>query len=356
MGARALQQRHYEAQTDAILWGDSDFVVGIGASPLMWSFGGGDSNAFYEAFRTALAPLRLEPTFVQSVKGVSTIRAAAVFALLDAVAALPEGASEEQQRVALDAVAVALEDVVCLDEWRFVGGDAENGPLPVAEQLRLARAFKARVEQARDATMRKRKATIAERTPEQQAPRRRPNQSRATNQSHVARVPPQEASTNKRVKTVETYNANLAPGMSASGSPWASDEMKKLLKAVEAHGKSGKSAWQRVADAVGSRTSKQCRDQYARMKKNGRLDPISEDTPLREGVFSGFGKPAFKKFAECVALVDGKRITTVGQLAALDLVKDIEYLMTLTGYPVKMAIKQAAPWKEKAAEAIEFWQ
>ena len=156
MGARAMQQRHSEAQTDAILWGGRDSVVGIGASPLMWSFGGGTCNAFYEALRVALAPLGLKPTFVVA-KGVPRILAAAVLARLDAVAALPEGASEEQQRVALDTVADALKDVVCLDERRFVGGDAENGPLPVAEQLRLDREFKARVEQAK----RKRKATYA---------------------------------------------------------------------------------------------------------------------------------------------------------------------------------------------------
>jgi hypothetical protein len=170
-----MQQRHSEAQTDAILWGGSDSVVGIGASPLMWSFGGGTCNAYFEAFRAALAPLELEPTFVNA-KGVPRILAAAAFALLDAVAALPEGASDAQKRDALDAVAGALEGVVCLDEWRFVGGDAENGPLPVAEQLRLAHDFKAHVEQKR------------RRSPEQRAPRRRPNHPRATNQSSHVRA------------------------------------------------------------------------------------------------------------------------------------------------------------------------
>ena len=155
MGARALQQRYLEAETDAILYGNRTFVVGIGASPLMWSFGGGTCNAYYEALRVALAPLRLEPTFVTGVNGVPVLLAAAVFARLAAVSALPEGASEEQQRDALDAVADALKDVVCLDERRFVDGDADDEPLSVAQQLRLDREFEerveARVEQARAA-------------------------------------------------------------------------------------------------------------------------------------------------------------------------------------------------------------
>ena len=182
MGARAMQQRYLEAETDAILYGNRTFVVGIGASPLMWSFGGGTCNAYYEALRVALAPLELEPTFVEGgLKGIPAILATAVFARLAAVAALPEGASDAQKRDALDAVAGALEDIICLDERRFVGGDAENGPLSVAEQLRLDREFAERVEQARAAKERKRK----ERTPEQQAPRRRPNHPRATNPSHA---------------------------------------------------------------------------------------------------------------------------------------------------------------------------
>ena len=93
------------------------------------------------------------------------------------------------------------------------------------------------------------------------------------------------------------------------------------------------------------------------MKRAKRLEPISETTPLREKIFTGFGKPAVKKFAKCVAEIDGKRITTVGQLAKLDLVDDIEYLMKLTGmkYPSD-AVKQAGPWIEKAAEALAFWK
>ena len=347
-GARAMQQRHSEAQTDAILWGGSDSVVGIGASPLMWSFGGGDANAYYEALRVALAPLRLEPTFVFA-KGVPRILAAAVLARLAAVDALPEGASEEQQREALDAVAGALKDIICLDERRFVGGDAENEPLPVAQQLRLDREFEERVEQKR------------RRSPEQRAPRRRPNQSRATNpSSHVLHVPSQEASTNKRLKTVETYNAHRPSGMAASGDYWASDEMKKLLKAIEAIGRvPPRSGWQPVAAAVGSRSAEQCRAHYIDLKKLGRLDPISEDTPLRAGIFPGFGKPAFNKFDKCVAKIDGKRITTVGQLAKLpvdNIGPNLSYLKELTGLKDNAAFKKALAWKAMAVEAIEFWQ
>ena len=202
--------------------------------------------------------------------------------------------------------------------------------------------------------------TISKWTPAQQAPRRRPNHPCTTNpSSHVLHVPSQEASTNKRLKTVETYNENLAPGMAASGDTWASDEMKKLLKAVEANGSVPRGrGWQPVAAAVGSRSADQCRAQYKYLKKVKRLDPISEDTPLRAKIFPGFHARAFDK---CVAEIDGKRITTVGQLAALDL--DISkpenkiYLMKLTGKKgPSPAVDMAAPWKAKAIEALAFWK
>ena len=157
---------------------------------------------------------------------------------------------------------------------------------------------------------------------------------------------------NKRRKTTQDNKLAAAQNGTKHGDGWSSDEFKKLLKAVEACGK----RWKAVAAAVGSRTATQCEQQYRNLKKAKRLDPISEDTPLREGIFTGFGKPAFKKFAECVAEIDGKRITTVGQLAKLDLVDDIEYLMKLTGYPSGAAVKQAGPWIEKAAEALAFWK
>ena len=201
---------------------------------------------------------------------------------------------------------------------------------------------------------------MSKRTPAQRAPRQRPNHPRATNpSSHVARVPSQEASTNKRLKTVETYNAHRPSGMAASGDYWASDEMKKLLKAIEAIGRvPPKSGWQPVAAAVGSRNETQCREQYAKMKKLKRLEPISETTPLRPLIFSGFTNKAFDK---CVAEHLDNKITTVGQLAALDLDISKEanklYLQKLTGYKfMSLALKMAAPWKEKAAEAIEFWK
>ena len=157
------------------------------------------------------------------------------------------------------------------------------------------------------------------------------------------------------MKTVETYNANLAPGMAASGSPWSSDERRKLLDAYDVYG----TKWKDVAAAVGSRTWMQCRQQYRIMKKAGRLEPISEDTPLRAGIFPGFGKPAFKKFDECVAEIDGKRITTVGQLAKLPVDNygpNLSYLKELTGLTDNAAFKKALAWKAMAVEAIEFWQ
>ena len=160
----------------------------------------------------------------------------------------------------------------------------------------------------------------------------------------------------KATKTMEARNEALEPGMAASMAPWLTLERRKLLDAVEAH---GKNAWQRVADAVGSRTAKQCKEQYRDLKKAGRLDRISEDTPLRAGIFPGFGKPAFNKFDKCVAKIDGKRITTVGQLAKLPVDNygpNLSYLKELTGLKDNAAFKKALAWKAMAAAALAFWQ
>ena len=157
-----------------------------------------------------------------------------------------------------------------------------------------------------------------------------------------------------RVKALETMKARneaLEPGMAASMAPWTSPERRKLLDAYDVYG----NKWKDVAAAVGSRTWLQCKNQYTDLKKAKRLDPISEDTPLRAGIFPHFGKPAFEKFDKCVAKIDGKRITTVGQLAKLPL-GDLAYLRKLTGHPPVAAVRMAKPWKEKAAEAIAFWK
>ena len=154
---------------------------------------------------------------------------------------------------------------------------------------------------------------------------------------------------------MDDRNAALAPGMAASMAPWYNAERRKLLDAVEAYGKH----WNDVAAAVGSRTAKQCKIQYKYLKKVNRLEPISEDTPLREGIFTGFGKPAFKKFARCKAKINGKRITTVGQLAKLpvdNIGPNLSYLKELTGLTDNAAFKKALAWKAMAVEAIEFWQ
>ena len=154
----------------------------------------------------------------------------------------------------------------------------------------------------------------------------------------------------KATKTMEARNEALKPGMAASNTTWTSQERKALLKAVEAH---GKRAWQKVADAVGSRDASQCEHQYKDLKRAKRLDPIFETTLLRAKIFSGFTNKAFDK---CVALVDGKRITTVGQLAALKL-NDIEYLKKLTKCKLPgQAVNMASGWKEKAAAALAFWK
>ena len=142
--------------------------------------------------------------------------------------------------------------------------------------------------------------------------------------------------------------------MAASMEPWTSPERRKLLDAYDAYGDN----WEDVAFAVGSRDAIQCKSQYRFLKRAKRLDPISEDTPLRAKIFPGFHARAFDK---CVAEIDGKRITTVGQLAALDL--DVSkpenkiYLMKLTGKKgPSPAVDMAAPWKAKAIEALAFWK
>ena len=142
-------------------------------------------------------------------------------------------------------------------------------------------------------------------------------------------------------------------------SPFIETTNPKIVEVSRGLGDDGKNAWQRVADAVGSRTAKQCKEQYRDLKKAGRLDRISEDTPLRAGIFPGFGKPAFNKFDKCVAKIDGKRITTVGQLAKLPVDNygpNLSYLKELTGLKDNAAFKKALAWKAMAVEAIEFWQ
>ena len=166
-------------------------------------------------------------------------------------------------------------------------------------------------------------------------------------------VPSQEETGSKRKKTMQAKNEALEPGMAASMEPWISPERRKLLDAVEAH---GKRAWQKVADAVGSRTAIQCMHQYRDLKKAGRLDRISEDTPLSEKKLKGLYQAAITK---CAKNIDGKRITTVGQLAKLPVDNygpNLAYLKELTGYTDNRAFKMALAWKEKAVEALAFWQ
>ena len=100
------------------------------------------------------------------------------------------------------------------------------------------------------------KDAMSKRTPAQQAPRRRPNHPRGTNSSsHVLHVPSQEASTNKRSKTLQDNKLAAAQNGTKHDDPWSSDELKKLLKAFEACG----NCWKDVAARVGSRSAGQCR-------------------------------------------------------------------------------------------------
>ena len=158
----------------------------------------------------------------------------------------------------------------------------------------------------------------------------------------------------KKRKTHQENKLAAAQNGTKHSDTWSSAELKKLLKAVKACGK----RWKDVAAAVGSRNEGMCKEQYRSLKKAGRLEPISETTPLRPLIFSGFTKSAFNK---CITKIDGKNITTVGELAALDLdVSKLEnkiYLMKLTGKKgPSPAVDMAAPWKAKAIEALAFWQ
>jgi hypothetical protein len=117
-----------------------------------------------EAIGNALASMNLQLCVVKGVAKVPELVGAAVRARRDALLALGD-ASPDQQLVALDSVAAVFErEGVSLAEL--------GRSRPLAEQLAIHAEWVQRI--------RKRN-----RTPEQQAPRRRPNQSRATNPSHA---------------------------------------------------------------------------------------------------------------------------------------------------------------------------
>ena len=127
----------------------------------------------------------------------------------DALSALG-AAPADQQLAVLDAVAAVFQkEGVSL---------APLGPsLPLADQLAIHAEWVQRIPEARRAVKRQRQDMSHEQLEQRKAPRRRPNHPRATNpSSHVLHVPSQEASTNKRLKTVETYNAHRPSGMAAT--------------------------------------------------------------------------------------------------------------------------------------------
>ena len=176
-----------------------------------------------------------------------------------------------------------------------------------------------------------------------------------------ARVASQAQSKRRRVagvkkskQTMKERNAALPPGMAASGKPWSLEETRKVIKAFLVHGNN----WEELEKAVGSRTAKQCDNQIYKLRKAGKLDPITRDTPLAEKKLKSFSERAI---TICAKEIDGKRITTVGQLADLDL--DVSkpqnkiYLMKLTGKPTpSAAVKMAAPWQAKAKDALALWE
>ena len=140
---------------------------------------------------------------------------------------------------------------------------------------------------------------------------------------------------------------------------WSSKEQRKLFEATQGAVVLDEDKWNDVAVAVGSRSARQCKTQYYKLKRANRLEPISEGTLIRPLIFGGFTNKAFDK---CVAEHLGdKQITTVGQLAALDL--DVstperkKYLSKLTKQKqLSEAVAMATRWKNKAIEALAFWQ
>ena len=153
---------------------------------------------------------------------------------------------------------------------------------------------------------------------------------------------------NKRRKTRQ--DNKLAAAQNGNyDDKWSVAEEKTLIKAVE----DSAANWTVVAAAVGSRGEVQCESHYYNLKKKGRLDPIFETTPLREKIFTGFHKSAFKK---CNTKIDGKKIATVGELAALDL-GDIEYLKKLTKCKLPgQAVEMGTRWKGMAEEGLALWR
>ena len=297
-----------------------------------------------EAIGNALASMHLElrPTRVAKV---SPLVGAAVRARCDALSALGGAASLEQQLATLDSVAAVFEkEGVSLAEL--------GRSRPLAEQLVIHAEWVQRIPEACGAVKRQRQ----DMSPEQRKAQPGVQTTRAPRTRLTCCPSSQEQFATKKRKTRQDNKLTAAQNGTKHDDPWSSDELKKLLQAFEACG----NRWKDVASRVGSRTWSQCKGQYSNLKKAGRLEPISEDTPLREKIFPGFGKAAIKKFAKCKAKINGERITTVGQLAKLDLDISKEanklYLLALTGQTPSHAVRMAEPWKAKAIEAIAFWQ
>jgi hypothetical protein len=90
----------------------------------------------------------------------------------------------------------------------------------------------------------------------------------------------------------------------------------------------------------------------SRRKPKKPKKPITRDTPLAEKRLKRFHESAI---AKCAKEIDGLRITTVGELAALPL-DNLAYLEELTGYTGNQAVDMAASWRAKAVEALAFRQ
>ena len=80
----------------------------------------------------------------------------------------------------------------------------------------------------------------------------------------------------------KTRQDNIDRSAEQKHAPWSSDELKKLLRA-----RGLRHRWKDVASRGRSRTWSQCKGQYSNLKKAGRLEPISEDTSLREKIWPG---------------------------------------------------------------------
>ena len=120
------------------------------------------------------------------------------------------------------------------------------------------------------------------------------------------RRPAQPEVKRSRIETRRLNNvAGRATGKRTSGKTWADWEEEALRAAVATHGTLN---WEKVAEDVDSRQAGQCEAHYEYMKKVGRWDQITRETPLTKGILPLLSEKTVAKFA-------AHKVKTVGQLA-----------------------------------------